>query len=442
MAQSLTSLTAPLTEASYPHVPATPAVCATRKLVYARPPHADVPLWNADEARGKIVAVVCLPAHGPAGGACMELQQRHAQLAGAAAVIYIDLESPSVFRAPVLLARLVLDPDGGRRPGPGPGPDPDPGPGPQSVHSVPPRPTRPPGSASDSENLPAQPSDPAPAGPGLTGLVPAVFTTRHGLPYLQEHALHVIGVAPLGASTISPPGWRLGTVTIPRQESNVGLSKSKADELMADFFRQRQRERTMETSLLREELTQRAAAAAAAAAVAQPGANGPLLAAAHAGVSLDDFIPRPPTLRHVTAAAAAAHMDPPGSSPSLAADTERRGLGKLFGPGEACDSPIFEEGGPAQGLGLRGGGTPGREVLNNLIGSTVASMTGISLGSHLLFRPAAGTAQAAAAGSDSPGPRTRGGAAGQQRKPDLSPHGARGVSEPVEPLAQRLWTVL
>ena len=37
------------------------------RLVFARPPYGDVPLWNAEEARGKIVAFMRGPGSGKDG---------------------------------------------------------------------------------------------------------------------------------------------------------------------------------------------------------------------------------------------------------------------------------------------------------------------------------------------------------------------------------------
>ena len=68
----------------------------TARLVWARPIHADQPLWNADEVRGKIVA--CLRGPRPPAKACSyNLKLYHAQNAGAVGVVVVDCYPDGVF---------------------------------------------------------------------------------------------------------------------------------------------------------------------------------------------------------------------------------------------------------------------------------------------------------------------------------------------------------
>ena len=69
---------------------------------------------------------------------------------------------------------------------------------------------------------------------------------------LQEGAQHIIAFAPPGFPGI-PYGWKVGFVCVPPQESKVGLSKTKADALMAEFFAERKKERLEEEELLKKE---------------------------------------------------------------------------------------------------------------------------------------------------------------------------------------------
>jgi len=65
------------------------------RLVFARPPYADVPLWNAEDVRGKIVAIMRGPGSGKEGGdpghaVPFAVKVYHAQVAGAVGVIFMD----------------------------------------------------------------------------------------------------------------------------------------------------------------------------------------------------------------------------------------------------------------------------------------------------------------------------------------------------------------
>jgi hypothetical protein len=64
------------------------------RLVFARPPYADVPLWNASDVRGKVVAIMRGPGSGrtgdPGDPVPFSVKVFHAQEAGAVGVIFMD----------------------------------------------------------------------------------------------------------------------------------------------------------------------------------------------------------------------------------------------------------------------------------------------------------------------------------------------------------------
>ena len=66
--------------------------------MWARPPFADIPLWNAEKVRGNIVAIVRGPA-APATAVSYGLKMYHAQLAGAKAVVFVDYDPNGKFDA-------------------------------------------------------------------------------------------------------------------------------------------------------------------------------------------------------------------------------------------------------------------------------------------------------------------------------------------------------
>lgn len=75
---------------SYPNLPE--GMCVAGTLVWARPAHAQVPLWNAHEVNGNIVAIMRGPAP-PAPGVGYAVKLQHAQLAGAKAVVFVDYDT-------------------------------------------------------------------------------------------------------------------------------------------------------------------------------------------------------------------------------------------------------------------------------------------------------------------------------------------------------------
>ena len=81
--------------------------------------------------------------------------------------------------------------------------------------------------------------------------IPTVLILNKHTSSLQEGAVHLIAFAPPGFPGI-PYGWKVGFVCVPPQESKVGLSKTKADALMAEFFAERKKERLEEGQILRE----------------------------------------------------------------------------------------------------------------------------------------------------------------------------------------------
>jgi len=68
----------------------------TARLVWARPIHADQPLWNAADCRGKIVAILRGP-RPPAPPCGYGIKLMHAQNAGAAACIFVDWDPQGKF---------------------------------------------------------------------------------------------------------------------------------------------------------------------------------------------------------------------------------------------------------------------------------------------------------------------------------------------------------
>ena len=174
------------------------------KLVWARPPFADMPLWNAEQVKGKIVAIVRGPA-APATAVSYGLKLHHAQQAGAKAVVFVDYDPNGKFDAMPRIDEGVVQ--YGVRPSP---PDVD-----------------------------------------IRAQIPTVLVLNRHTATLQEGALHVLAFAPPGFPGI-PYGWKVGFVCVPPQESKVGLSKDKADALMAEFFAERKKERLEEGQLLKD----------------------------------------------------------------------------------------------------------------------------------------------------------------------------------------------
>jgi hypothetical protein len=174
------------------------------RLVWARPPFADMPLWNADKVAGNIVAIVRGPA-APATAVSYGLKLHHAQIAGAKAVVFVDYDPNGKFDAMPRCDEGVVQ---------------------YGVRSDPP--------------------DIA-----VKALVPTVLVLNRHTSALQEGAEHILAFAPPGFPGI-PYGWKVGFVCVPPQESKIGLSKTKADALMAEFFAERKKERLEESQLLKE----------------------------------------------------------------------------------------------------------------------------------------------------------------------------------------------
>ena len=188
---------------NYPNVPQNNRV--TAKLVFARPKFGDMPLWNASECRNSIVAIC----RGPADGhfnVSYSLKIHHAQVAGAKAVIIVDLDPSSRFdRVPVAVPGPV---DWGLKPDP---PDLD-----------------------------------------ITIQIPTVMILAEKAASLQHGAVTSIHYLSPDKVAGLPPGVKVGFVHIPKQDSKAGLDKGQAATLMAEFFSLRKDERTAETRLLEE----------------------------------------------------------------------------------------------------------------------------------------------------------------------------------------------
>ena len=164
------------------------------RLVWARPIYADQPLWNADECRGKIVAIMRGP-RPPARPCSYNIKMFHAQNAGAVGVVVVD-----------------YDPDG--------------------RFSVVPR----------AELGPLYPN-----GPDLRKLsIPGFLTLYSMAGALQDGAVTTMMMAPPTPKGLEQ-GWRLGVIYCRKQENQrSGLSRAKADLLMSEFFEQRRHERAEE----------------------------------------------------------------------------------------------------------------------------------------------------------------------------------------------------
>ncbi|EKX51121.1 hypothetical protein GUITHDRAFT_134637 [Guillardia theta CCMP2712] len=179
------------------------------RVVFACPPNADIPLWNASEVRGKIVVINRGPPR-PAALITYGLKLYHAQQAGAVGVIFIDLEGIDAF---TLIPRvdegeLAYPPDlQGKYP-------------------------------------PAR----------LRAKIPCCLMLKRDSGIIQEGAVHVITFAPPGFA-VDPrfKNYKIGFVIVPKQENKAGLSKSKATALMSEFFEARKKERIEEEKLLLNE---------------------------------------------------------------------------------------------------------------------------------------------------------------------------------------------
>lgn len=174
------------------------------KLVMARPLFGDMPLWNKEECRNAIVVM----ARGPASSdykVSFSLKIHHAQMAGARAVVIVDGMSrsfdtempPEVQEGPV---------EWGIKPKP---PDLE-----------------------------------------INIRIPAVMILAERAHLLREKAIHVLHYLDPENCAGLPVGVRVGYVHIPKQESKVGMEKTKAQTMMADFFAERRKERSEEVNML------------------------------------------------------------------------------------------------------------------------------------------------------------------------------------------------
>ena len=175
------------------------------KLVMARPLLGDIPLWNREECRNAIVLIGGGPVGDPHYKVSCALKIHHAQMAGAKAVIIINTASkffdgknpPFVKHGPV---------DCGIKPNP---PD-----------------------------------------LAIKIRVPAVMILEEKAHLLREKATHMLIYLDPERIAGLPQGVRVGYVHIPKQESKVGMEKTKAQNLMEEFFAERRKERSEEVNML------------------------------------------------------------------------------------------------------------------------------------------------------------------------------------------------
>lgn len=82
--------------------------------------------------------------------------------------------------------------------------------------------------------------------------IPAVMILREKAHLLREKVVHMLHWLDPGtcAGLPDPKKARVGYVFIPKQESKIGMEKSQAQALMAEFFAERRKERSEETSML------------------------------------------------------------------------------------------------------------------------------------------------------------------------------------------------
>lgn len=157
--------------------------------MWARPAYAQVPLWNASEVNGKIVAIMRGPGP-PASGVTYAVKLHHAQIAGAKAVVFVDYDAETTtFKE--MPAVLPL---------------------------------------SDGSKVEAR--------------IPACLILAQHAAFLQEGVIHEIVYRSeiLGAVQT---GIQTGIVRIPVQE-RARLSKQDADALMAEFLIARRKEKDVD----------------------------------------------------------------------------------------------------------------------------------------------------------------------------------------------------
>jgi hypothetical protein len=157
--------------------------------VWARPAYAQVPLWNAPEVNGNIVAIMRGPGP-PASGVTYAVKLHHAQIAGAKAVVFVDYdaETTTFKEMPAVL--------------------------------------------------------PLPDGSKVEARVPACLILAQHAAFLQEGVIHEIVYRSeiLGGYQA---GIQTGVVRIPVQE-RARLSKQDADALMAEFLFARRKEKDVD----------------------------------------------------------------------------------------------------------------------------------------------------------------------------------------------------
>ena len=154
----------------------------TGRLVWARPPLADVPLWNAHEVRGKIAVVLRGPRF-PAPAVNYNEKIHHVQEAGAAAIVVVDWDPKGRFATLPRIEEGLIMPDGKK----------------------------------------------------FVVKIPTAFTLFRFMDVLQEGALVTLLFAPVSGTMgfdMGPPGWKIGSVILQPQVNEVGLSKDKANALM------------------------------------------------------------------------------------------------------------------------------------------------------------------------------------------------------------------
>ena len=169
---------------SYPNLPE--GMCVAGALVWARPAHAQVPLWNAHDVNGNIVAIMRGPSP-PAPGVGYAVKLQHAQLAGAKAVVFVDYDTDATkfTQMPAVL--------------------------------------------------------PLPDGSEVEARIPTCLILAQHANFLQESANHEI-IYYSGTPEGYNPGCQAGFVRIPAQE-RTRLHKQEAAALMAEFLDARRKEK-------------------------------------------------------------------------------------------------------------------------------------------------------------------------------------------------------
>eukprot|EP00960_Hanusia_phi_P063720 765546-Hanusia_phi.AAC.5 len=167
------------------------------RLVWARPQFADMPIWNADQVRGKIVVVRRGPR--PFAPPCNYSKKLHfCQQAGAIGMIVLDWDPSNKFS---MIPKLEGPPQ------------------------------------KDGTCTPVQVK------------IPCCMVLNRAEPLLQEGAILKLSFAPPDYEH-QPEGWRVGYVICPKQESGCGLPQKQAEELMNEFLAARKAERSTEIQMI------------------------------------------------------------------------------------------------------------------------------------------------------------------------------------------------